>query len=100
MRYDGINAHVKRKHPDVEITKGFTRNLPNNGVRASLVTPTKTEGLYADPQSAYINPIITLNGESCSYKNYKIVSLLIDNGINIEKVKENLNLLKSIDNFQ
>ena len=59
VRYDGMNAHVKRQHPDVDIPKGFTRNLrkcratslssytdlPNNGVRASLVTPTKTEGL-------------------------------------------------------
>ena len=61
VRYDGLNAHVKRQHPDVDIPKGFTRNFPNNGVRAS-----KTEGLYTDPQSGYTNPIITLNGESCS----------------------------------
>ena len=32
VRYDGMNAHVKRQHPDVDIPKGFTRNLPNNGV--------------------------------------------------------------------
>ena len=50
VRYEGMNAHVKRQHPDVDIPKGFTRNLrsdytdlPNNGVRASLVTPTKTK---------------------------------------------------------
>ena len=101
VRYDRMNAHVKRQHPDVDLPKGFTRNLrssytdlPNNGVRAS-----KTEGLYTDPQSGYTNPIFTLNGESCSCK-YNFVSFLINNGINIEKVKENINLLKSIDSFK
>ena len=44
-----MNAHVKRQHPDMDKPKGFTRNLPNNGVGASLFTPTKTEGLYTDP---------------------------------------------------
>ena len=77
VRYDGMNAHVKRQHPDVDISKGFTRNL----------------------QSSYTAPIITLNEESCSCKYYNFVSFLINNGINIEKVKENMNLLKSIDNF-
>ena len=27
VRYDGMNAHVKRQHPDVDIPKGFTSNL-------------------------------------------------------------------------
>ena len=75
VRYDGMNAHVKRQHQDVDIPKGFTRNL----------TP---------------NPIITQNEESCSCKYYSFVSFLIKNGINIEKVKENINLLKSIDNLK
>ena len=92
-----MNAHVKRQQPNVDIPKGFTRKLPNNGVSAGLVTPTKTEGLYTDPQSGYTNPIITLNGEGCSCKYYNFVSFPINNGINIEKVKENINLLKSID---
>ena len=95
-----MNAHVKRQHPDVDIPKGFTRNLPNNGLGASFVTPTKTEGLYADPYSGYTNPIITQNGENCSCKYYDFMSFLINNGINIEKVKENINLIKSIDNFK
>ena len=34
---------------------------------------------------------------SCKY--YNFVSFLINNGINIEKIKENINLLKSIDNI-
>ena len=88
VRYDGMNAHVKRQHPDVDIPKGFNRNLPNNWLRAS-----KTEGLYTDP-------IIKLNGESCSCKYYNFLSFLINNGINIEKVKEKINLLKSIDNLK
>ena len=56
VRYDEVNAHVKKQHPDVDIPKGFTRNL----------TP---------------NPIITQNEESCSCKYYNFVSFLINNGI-------------------
>ena len=75
MRYDGIRAHVKKQHPDVELTRGFSRNL----------NPRKT---------------ITQTGESCSCEYYNFVSFLINNGINIEKVKKNINLLKSIDNLK
>ena len=74
LRYDRMNAHVKRQHPDVDIPKGFTRNLRSS-------------------------PIITQNEESCSCKYYNFVSFLVKNGINIEKVKENENLL-SIDNLK
>ena len=77
VRYDGMNAHVKRQHQDVDIPKGFTKTL----------TP---------------HPIITQNEESCSCKYYNFVSFPIKNGINKvkEKVKENINLLKSIDNLK
>ena len=88
-----MNAHVKRQHPDMDIPKRLTRNLPKNGVRASLVTPTKTEGLYTD----LIN---TQNEEICACKYYNFVSFLINNGINIEKRKENVNLLKKIVNLK
>ena len=27
VRYDGIRAHVKKQHPTVELTRGFSRNL-------------------------------------------------------------------------
>ena len=27
VRYDGIRAHVKKQHPDVELTSGFSRSL-------------------------------------------------------------------------
>ena len=70
-----MNAHVKRQHPDVDIPKGFTRNLRSS-------------------------PIISQNEESCSCKYYNFVSFLIINGINIEKVKENINLLESVDNLK
>ena len=75
MRYDGIRAHVKKQNPDVELTRGFSRNLTERSVN-------------------------TQTGESCSCKYYNFVSFLINNGINIEKVKENINLLKSIDNLK
>ena len=75
VRYDGISALVKKQHPDVELTRGFSRSL--------------------NPRRA-----ITQTGESCSCKYYNFVSFLINNGINIEKAKENINLLKSIDNLK
>ena len=27
VRYDGIRAHVKKQHPDIELTRGISRNL-------------------------------------------------------------------------
>ena len=77
-----MNAHLKRQHLDVDIPKGFTRKLQSS---------------YTDLTP---NPIITQNEESCSCKYYNFVSFLINDGINIEKVKEDINLLKSIDNLK
>ena len=48
-----MNAHVRRRHPDVDVPKGSTRNL----------TP---------------NPIITQNEESYSCKYYNFVSFPIN----------------------
>ena len=70
-----IRAHVKKQHPDVELTRGFNRKL--------------------NPRRA-----ITQTGESCSCKYYNFVSFLFNNGINIENVKKNRNLLKSVDNLK
>ena len=83
VRYDGIRAHVKKQHPSVELTKGFSRNLTEK-------QSSRTESTLA----------IRQNEEDCSCKYYNFVSFLINNGINIEKVKENINLLKSIDNLK
>ena len=44
--------------------------------------------------------VINQTEESCSCKYFKFVSFLINIGLNIEKVKENINLLKSIDNLK
>ena len=74
MRYDGIRAHVKKQHLDVDLTRGFSRHLTERA----------------------INQI----GETYSCKYFNFVSFLINNGMNIEKVKENMNLLKSIDNLK
>ena len=82
VRYDGIRAHVRKQHPDVELTRGFSRNLTERS--AELV-----------PRS-----VITQTGESCSCKYFNFISILINNGINIEKVKENIILLKTIDNLK
>ena len=83
MRYDGIRAHVKKQHPGVELTKGFSRNLTEK-------QSSRTESTLA----------IRQNEEDCSCKYYDFVLFLINNGINIGKVKENINLLKSIDNLK
>ena len=93
-----MNAHVKRQHPDVDIPKGFTRNLPNNGVGVSLVTPTKRK-VYILIHKV-VTPILLLPKTGKIVRvNIMILSFLINNGIKIEKIKENINLLKSIDNF-
>ena len=97
VRYDGMNAHVIRQHPDVDILKVFTGNLRSS--YTDLIPNPRTNFICGKP-SGYTNPIITLNEESCSCKYFNFVSFLINNGINIEKVKENINLLKSIDNFK
>ena len=83
VRYDGIRAHVQKQHPGVELTKGFSRNLTEK-------QSSRTESTLA----------IRQNEEDCSCKYYNFVLFLINNGINIEKVKENINLLKSIDNLK
>ena len=111
MRYDGIRAHVKKQYPDVELTRGFSRNLRTDEVRGKPSSlGTKTEGPYTylsektiipSWQSKTVSPlVISQTEESCSCKYYNFVSFLINNGINIEKVKENINLLKSIDNLK
>ena len=91
MRYDWIPAHLKKQHPDVELTRGFSRTLLDKRQNTRAVSPlviVQTDDL----RSSFT--------DSCSCKYYNFVSFLINNGINIEKVKENINLLKSIDNFE
>ena len=73
VRYDGIRAHVKKQHPDVDLPRGFSENL----------------------NERFVN---TQTGETCSCKYYNFVSFLINDGIIIEKVKENLKFIKSMDN--
>ena len=84
LRYDGIRAQVKKQHPDVELTRGFSRSLLDKRQSPRAVSPL----------------VVVQTEESCSCKYYNFVSFLINNGINIEKVKENRNLLMSIDNLK
>ena len=109
MRYDGIRARVNKQHPDVELTRGFSRNL------RSSYTDLGEKTIDLSWQSKTVSPLVISQTEdlrvckttplssftdSCSCKYYNFVSFLINNGINIEKVKENINLLKSIDNLK
>ena len=96
VRYDGIRANVKKQHPDIELTRGFSRNITDrcNRFADKIINPS-----WQSPRA--VNPlVINQTEESCSCKYYNFVSFLINNGINIEKIKENINLLKSIDNLK
>ena len=96
VRYDGIQAPVKKQHPDVELTRGFSRNLGQKTINPSWHSKTVSPlHISQTEESCWCNKT-----EVTSCKYYKFVSFLIDNGINIEKIKENINLLKSIDNLK
>ena len=95
MRYDGIRAHVEKQHPDVDIPMGFSRNLLSRFPDLSEKT------INPSWQSKTVSPlVISQTEESCSCKYCNFVSFLINNGLNIEKVKENIILLKNIDNLK
>ena len=103
VRYDGIRAHVKKQHPDIELTRGFSRNLqsrfPDITDRCNRFADKTINPSWQSPRT--VSPlVISQTEEICSCKYYNFVSFLINNGINIEKIKENINLLKSIDNLK
>ena len=95
VRSDGIRAQVRKQHPDVELTRGFSRNLTERSADPRSTKLPLRGSVELVPRS-----VITQTGESCSCKYYKLVSFFINNGTNIEKVKENINFLKSIDNLK
>ena len=103
MRYHGIRAHVKKQHPDIELTRGFSRNLqsrfPDITERSVELVPRSDITQTGDLRICKTTPLSSYTVR-CSYKYYNFVSFLINNGINIEKEKENINLLKSIDNLK
>ena len=110
VRYDGIRAHVKKQHPGIELTRGFSRNLqsrfPDITDRCNRFADKTINPSWQSPRA--VSPLVVNQTEdlrssftdSCSCKYYNFVSFLINNGINIEKIKENINLLKSIDNLK
>ena len=80
MRYDGIRAHVKKQHPDVELTRG--RNLTERSADPRSTKLPLRGSVELVPRS-----VVGQTGESCSCKYYNFVSFLINKGINIEKVR-------------
>ena len=110
VRYDGIRAHVKKQHPDIELTRGFSRNLTDRcnrfadkTINPSWQSPRAVSPLVINQTEDlrfYKTTPLSSFTDSCSCKYYNFVSFLINNGINIEKIKENINLLKSIDNLK
>ena len=63
VRYDGMRAHVKKQHPDVELTRGFSRKLTE---RSAEQVPRSVELFHRS--------VFTQTGESCSCKYYNFVS--------------------------
>ena len=96
VRCDGIRAHVKKQHPDVELPRGFSRNLTERSVQ---LVP-RSGNLLRRSVELFHRSVIGQTGESCSRKHYNFLSFILNNGINIEKIKENINLLESIDNLK
>ena len=89
VRYDGIRAHVKKQHPDIELTRGFSRNLqsrfPDITDRCNRFADKTINPSWQSPRA--VSPlVINQTEESCSCKYYNFVSFLINNGINIEKI--------------
>ena len=78
MRYDGTRAYVKKQHPDIGLTRGFSRNLTE---RSAEMVPRSVE--------LFQRSDITQTGKNCSCKYYNFVSFLINNGKNIKKIKKN-----------
>ena len=87
-RYDGIRAHVKKQHPDVELSRGFSRNLTERSADPRSTNLPLHGSVELVPRS-----VMGQTGEICSCKNYNFVSFLNNTGINIEKVTEKINLL-------
>ena len=96
VRCDGIKAHVKKQHPDVELPRGFSRNSTERSVE---LVP-RSGNLLRRSVELLHRSVIGQTGEGCSRKHYNFLSFLLNNGINIEKVKESINLLKSIDSLK
>ena len=85
------------------MTRGFSRNLQNRFPditdRCNRFADKTINPSWQSPRA--VSPLVinqTRDSFSCKY--YNFVSFLFNNGINIEKIKENINLLKSIDNLK
>ena len=39
VRYDGIRAHVKKQHPDIELSRGLSRNFTEKTINPRAVSP-------------------------------------------------------------
>ena len=99
VRYDGIRAHVNEQHPNVELTKGFSRNLRSrfpdlSGKKQSSRTLSPLVNKQAEDLGASLvnheqSSLGTMTKsftDSCSCKYYDFVLLLINNEINIENL--------------
>ena len=68
VRYDGIRAHLKKQHPDVELPRGFSRNLRTVEVRGktSRFPDLSEKRINPSWQSKTVSPlVISQTEESC-----------------------------------
>ena len=63
VRYDGIRAHVKKKHPDVELIRGFSINLTERSADPRSTKLPLRGSVELVPRS-----VIGQTGESCLCK--------------------------------
>ena len=103
VRYDGKRAHVRKQHPDIELTRGLSRNLQSrfpdlSGKKQSSRTVSPLVNKQAEDLRICKTTPLTSFADSCSCKYYDFVLFLINNGKKIKK--ENINLLKSVDNLK
>ena len=80
VRYDGIRAHVMKQHPDIELTRGFSRNLqsrfPDITERSVELVPRSDITQTGDLRICKATPLSSYT-DSCSCKFYNFVSFLI-----------------------
>ena len=82
VRYDGIQARVKKQHPDIELTRGFSRNrqsrFPDITDRCNRFVDKTINPSWQSPRA--VSPlVISQTEEICSCKYYNFVSFLINN---------------------
>ena len=79
VRYDGIRAHVEKQHPDIELTRGFSRNITD---RCNCFADKTINPSWQSPRA--VSPLVINQTEdlrssftdNCSCKYYNLYHFL------------------------